>query len=64
MSRTLPRWVGWSGVGVGCLCLAAVAGAGAGLVDTVTLVWTLWFVALAVTSLRRGARHDDALARA
>ncbi len=59
VSRTLPRWVGWSGVGVGCLCLAAVAGAGAALVDTVTLVWTLWFVALAVTSLRRGGRHDD-----
>ena len=56
VSRVLPRWVGWSGVVVGVLCMIAVAGAGAGLVDTVTLVWTLWFIALAIAALRRGAR--------
>ena len=63
VSRVLPRWVGWSGVVVGVLCMLAVAGAGAGLVDTVTLVWTLWFIALAIAALRRGARGDGAPTR-
>jgi hypothetical protein len=55
-AHALPRWVAWSGVAVGALCIASAAGAGSGAVDTSTLVWTVWFVCLAVTLLRRGGR--------
>ena len=48
----LPRFVAYGGVVAGVACIAAVPGAGAGLVDDATLVWMLWFVALAVASLR------------
>lgn len=52
VSRVLPLWVGFAGVVAGVLCLVSGAGAQTGLVDTATLVWVVWFVALAVAALR------------
>lgn len=58
----LPRWVGFAGVVAGVVCLASGAGAHTGLVGAATLVWTVWFVALAVVALRGpGAATSRAL---
>ncbi|MBI1351267.1 MAG: DUF4386 family protein [Actinomycetales bacterium] len=61
-SGALPRWVGYFGAVVGVTSVISVVGAGAGFVDTVTLLWTLWFVCLAVSCLRHAAasRQDTA----
>jgi Domain of unknown function (DUF4386) len=56
-SGALPRWVGYFGTVVGVLAIASVAGAGAGAVDTVTLLWTLWFICLAVCCLSHAKRR-------
>jgi hypothetical protein len=48
----LPRWLGFAGVPVGVLCLASGAGAQTGLVGAATLLWSVWFVLLAVAALR------------
>ena len=49
-----PRTVGWGGVATGTVLLASVPLAGAGLADAATLVWIVWWVALAVTMVRGG----------
>lgn len=55
--RVLPTWLGWSGLVTGAVLLAFVPAARAGMVDYATLVWIVWFVALAgvMISHRPGA---------
>lgn len=55
LTRALPRWLGWAGLGVGVLCLASVAGARAGAPNVAGLMQMAWWVALGVTALRRPA---------
>ena len=50
--RVLPAWVGWSGIGVAAALLAAVPAAGLGAADWATLVWMVWFIALAAVMIR------------
>jgi Domain of unknown function (DUF4386) len=45
--RVLPAWIGWAGLATAALLVASVPLAAAGAVDIATLVWILWFVALA-----------------
>jgi hypothetical protein len=45
--RTLPSWLGWSGLAVAAVLVAAVPAAALGAVDVATLVWIVWFLALA-----------------
>ena len=45
--RVLPNWLGWSGLTTGLVLIASVPFAAVGAVDYATLVWILWFVALA-----------------
>lgn len=52
VGRVLPRWVGFAGLVAGVVCLASGAGAHTGLNGAATLVWVVWFVALAITALR------------
>jgi hypothetical protein len=54
-----PRLVGWGGLATGALLVAAPALAPLGLQDVATLVWIVWWVALAVVMLRR--REETAL---
>lgn len=51
-TRLLPAWLVWTGYVVGAGLIAAVPGARVGLVDDATLVWLVWFLALAVLCLR------------
>jgi hypothetical protein len=48
----LPRWIAYLGYVVGGVCVLSLPAAGSGLVDTATLIWLVWFVALAVLALR------------
>lgn len=50
--RRLPGWLGWSGLGTAAVLVATVPFAGTGAVDYATLVWILWFIALATAMLR------------
>jgi hypothetical protein len=50
--RVLPTWLGWSGLATGLVLVASVPFAAAGAVDYATLVWILWFLALAGVMLR------------
>jgi hypothetical protein len=52
VSRALPRWLAYCGVVAGVACLAGVAGANPDLVNDATLIWIVWFVALAIGALR------------
>jgi hypothetical protein len=45
--RVLPAWVAWWGVATGIVLVASVPAASTGAVDIATLLWTVWFVALA-----------------
>lgn len=68
VTRQLPRFIGWSGVGVGVLCVAAVAGAGAGAHNLASMVQMVWWVALGIVALSRraavpAARPREAAAR-
>jgi hypothetical protein len=61
VTRTMPRWLGWSGIGTGVLCLIAVAGARNGAHNIANLVQFVWWIALAVLALRKPA--DEAAAQ-
>lgn len=50
--RRLPRWLGWTGLGTGVVLVGTVPFAVTGAVDYATLVWILWFIALATAMLR------------
>jgi hypothetical protein len=50
--RLLPRWLGWSGLGTAVVLVGTVPFAVTGAVDYATLVWILWFIALATAMLR------------
>lgn len=50
--RVLPTWLGWSVVATAAVLLGSVPVARIGGVDYVTLLWILWFVALAGVMLR------------
>jgi hypothetical protein len=52
VTRALPTWVVWSGYVVGAVSIAAIPAARAGILDDVTLVWLVWFLALAAACLR------------
>lgn len=56
--RVLPSWLGWSGLGTAVVLLASVPAAAAGAVDYATLLWILWFVALAGVMIKH--RPTDA----
>ena len=56
--RVLPAWIGWGGLATGAVSLVAVPAARTGAVDYATLVWILWFVALAAVMIRH--RPDPA----
>ena len=58
--RALPSWIGWTGIGVAVVLVAAVPAAGLGAADWATLVWILWFIALAAVMIgHRPAADDD-----
>ena len=50
--RVLPPWIGWAGLATALVLVASVPFAVVGAVDYATLVWILWFVALAGAMLR------------
>ena len=57
-TRALPRWLA-----VGAFLVAAVSFAGSvpgtgTLVDDVTLIWIVWFVATGIAAIRAGSRRD------
>jgi hypothetical protein len=58
----LPAWLGWSGVATAVVLLASVPFAAAGAVDHATLLWILWFIALAAVMLRHRPREADVVA--
>ena len=51
--RALPPWLCWSGFAVAVVLVAAVPAAASGAVDVATLVWMLWFLALAGVMIGR-----------
>ena len=60
--RVLPSWLGWSGLAVAVVLVAAVPAAGLGAVDWATLVWIVWFIALATVMIRHRPVGDGAQA--
>jgi hypothetical protein len=48
----LPRWIAWAAYPTGVLLLASVPAARTGALDYASLLWAVWFVALAVVALR------------
>jgi hypothetical protein len=50
--RVLPAWLGWSAVATAIVLVVSVPFAATGAVDYATLVWIVWFVALAGVMLR------------
>jgi hypothetical protein len=60
--RFSPRWTGIGGLVVGILLMAGVAGARLGLHDYASMVWTVWWVGVAI-ALIRNAPHAAADAR-
>jgi len=50
--RFSPRWTGIGGVVVGILLLVGVAGAGLGLHDFASLLWTVWWVGVAIALIK------------
>jgi hypothetical protein len=48
----LPRWVAYSGYVVGTLCVAAIPAQPWGAVDSVNLLWLIWFLAVGIVALR------------
>lgn len=48
----LPAWIAWAGLATAAVLTASVPFAAVGAVDYATLVWILWFVALAAVMLR------------
>jgi hypothetical protein len=50
--RILPAWIAWGGLATASVLVVSVPFAAAGAVDYATLVWILWFVALAGVMLR------------
>ena len=56
-TRALPRWLAVGSFLVGAVCFAgSVPGTGS-LVDNVTLLWIVWFVATGVAAIRAGSRR-------
>jgi hypothetical protein len=51
-TRTLPRWLAWSGYLVGALSIGAVPFARIGGLDVANLIWLVWFVVLGIAALR------------
>jgi hypothetical protein len=51
-TRTLPRWLAYTGYVVGPVSIAAVPLARWGAMDSANLLWLVWFLALAVAALR------------
>jgi hypothetical protein len=62
-TRTLPRWLAYTGYVVGPVCIAAVPLARWGAIDSANLLWLVWFLAFAVAALR-GPRSVPAAAPA
>jgi hypothetical protein len=56
-TRSLPRWVSYSGAVVGALCILTVPGARIGLTNLATVVWLIWFALFAIVSLRAPGSH-------
>jgi hypothetical protein len=50
--RRLPGWLGWTGLGTAVVLVGTVPFAATGAADSATLVWILWFIALATAMLR------------
>jgi hypothetical protein len=48
----LPAWTAWGGLATALVLVVSVPFAAVGAVDYATLVWILWFVALAAVMLR------------
>lgn len=51
-TQSLRPWIAYLGYVVGAVCVLSLPAAGGGLVDTATLIWLIWFVALAVMAIR------------
>jgi hypothetical protein len=62
--RRLPGWLGWSGLGTAVVLVGTVPFAASGAVDYATLVWILWFIALATAMLRHRPEEADVPTRA
>jgi hypothetical protein len=54
LTRRLPRWVAIGGFVAGGCCLVTATFPPETVLDNVTLIWIVWFVALAVAALRAG----------
>jgi hypothetical protein len=57
--RVLPAWLGWFGVATAIVLLASVPFAAVGAVDYATMLWILWFIALAAVMLRHRPQEAD-----
>lgn len=57
--RVLPAWIAWTGLATALVLVASVPFAAIGAVDYATLVWILWFVALAGVMLRHRPAGAD-----
>ncbi len=55
----LPAWIAWGGLATAVVLVASVPFAAWGAVDYATLVWILWFVALAGAMLRHRPADAD-----
>ncbi|TFV86245.1 hypothetical protein [Blastococcus sp. CT_GayMR16] len=62
--HVLPAWLGWSAVVTGIVLLGGVPFAVHGVADYATLLWILWFIALATVMLRHRPQGADVVARA
>jgi hypothetical protein len=57
--RALPVWIAWGGLATALVLVTSVPFAAVGAVDYATLVWILWFVALAGAMLRHRPAGAD-----
>ena len=62
--RVLPAWLGWSAIATAAFLVGSVPFAVAGVADYATLLWILWFTALATVMLRHRPDGADVAAGA
>ena len=53
VTRSLPRWISYSGYLAGGLLLVSVPAERSGIMDLANMAWFAWFLALGVSALRK-----------
>jgi hypothetical protein len=53
-TRSLPRWLGIAGFVISGLLLVTIPAERSGVMDLASMVWYVWFVALAIVAIRSG----------